>query len=350
MPPSLDVIVAPSLDRWDLLGLELHWLEAIAARQCAPVLLIYTMPGQLVSIGRYHPYRGPAERAGVGASRRLTGGRVTGAGEGWLGVALISPHRTALLPKRDAQLKPDQVMNRYARGILGSLRAIGLEGFYPGRDAITFQGREVAMCSFETDASGAMLFEALLAVNRGMEEVAHDLDALDPEGSLTCPMYGRDEATTVARALNRDAAIHELAMPIARGYEGLLGAIRMREMTQSELAQGEQRGRALAAAGWLNRLGRERATDRFSRATSQLGAVEARVSLTAGATIERIAITGDLIANSPGLTEFENEVIGKPLDLASVSTAVMRVYGDGRNFILGIGELENLARLVAQAQ
>ena len=158
--PDLDVILAPALAADDLLGLQLHFLDAIAMRQTPPVLLIYASPGRSISIGRYHRYCGAPERDGINVTRRLTGGRVVGAGQGWLSLALILPTRTALLKEETARLKPDQVMNRYARGLLTAIRALGIECFYPGRDAITFEQREIAMCTFETDASGAMLFEA----------------------------------------------------------------------------------------------------------------------------------------------------------------------------------------------
>jgi hypothetical protein len=61
-------------------------------------------------------------------------------------------------------------------------------------------------------------------------------------------------------------------------------------------------------------------------------------------------MAGDLIANSPGLRQFENELVGRPLDLASVTRAVESTYADGTNFILGIGELDSLVKLVANAQ
>ena len=95
-------------------------------------------------------------------------------------------------------------MNRYARGLLAGMRALGIDCFYPGRDAITFEQREIAMCTFETDASGAMLFEAAMAHNRGMEELVHDLERIDPDGALSCRMYDAASATKVVRELARD--------------------------------------------------------------------------------------------------------------------------------------------------
>ena len=186
---DLDVILAPAIAPDDLLGLQLHFLDAVATRETLPVLLIYSSVGRAVSIGRYHLYRGPVERDGINVMRRLTGGRVVGAGQGWLGLVLILPTRTALLKEDDARLKPDQIMNRYARGLLSAMRALGIDCFYPGRDAITFERREIAMCTFETNAAGAMLFEAAVAHNRGMEELVHDLERIDPDGALSCRMY-----------------------------------------------------------------------------------------------------------------------------------------------------------------
>src|ERR1700687_5199000 len=93
----LDVIVAPALAPDVLIGLESHLLGAVVTRQTLPVALIYSSGGRCVSIGRYHLYAAGAQPGGIGAYRRLTGGRVVGAGEGWVGLALILPSRIALL-------------------------------------------------------------------------------------------------------------------------------------------------------------------------------------------------------------------------------------------------------------
>ncbi|HYL59614.1 MAG TPA: hypothetical protein VEU51_12135 [Candidatus Acidoferrales bacterium] len=345
---AIDVIVAPALTPDIVLGLELHFLEAVVTRRTAPLLLIYATPGRRVSIGRYHLYAGAAERSEIHASRRLTGGRVVGAGDGWLCLALILPTRDALL-KMDvaAGLKPDQVMNRYVRGLLAGLRSLKLNCFYPGRDAITFDQREIAMCSYEIDASGAMLFEAVLAVSRGMEELVHDLERIDPDGALACPMYGSDDATTVARELGREIGFGELADTIAAGYGFLLGGIERRELTAREVAEGERRGRELADSRWLNRLVANPSQRLKNRIASQLGAIEAAVELNDDGTIASATLAGDYIANSAAIAELENELRGRRLDLPSISQAVTKTFGHGPNFILGAGELSNLVRLVA---
>ncbi len=349
---DFDVIVAPALAPDTLLGLESHLLARIVTRETPPVALIYSIPGRYISIGRYHLYAetstGVGSRAGIGAMRRFTGGRVVGIGAGWLGFALMLPSRIALLKEDASLLKPEQIMNRYARGMLAGLRSLGLDCFYPGRDAITFEGREIAMCSYEIEASGAMVFEAILAVNRGMETVVHDLELIDTDGDLPCRMYGPESATTLARELKREIAFDELADAIAAGYRGLLGTTRARELTAIETANASDRGRALVGAGWIsNRIGLQSETVKKNRIAAQLGAIEAAVALEADGTIAAVTLSGDFIANSSGITELENELRGKRLDLGSISNAVTKTFGDGVNFFLGAGELSNLVRLIA---
>lgn len=348
--PHLDVVLAPALALDDLLGLELHLLDAIAMRQAPPILLLYALPGHAVSIGRYHLYGGPAERGGVGVMRRLTGGRVVGAGDGWLGLALILPTRTALL-KEDAaaRLKPDQIMNRYVRGLLSGLRAIGIDCFYPGRDAMTFEHRELAMCTFETDASGAMLFEAAVARSRGMEDAVRDLERADPDGALSCRLYDAASATTVARELGRDISFEALASAIASGYATSLGEIRRRQLSEIEVAQAKDRGRKLAASNWLHARDVGPSMTLKNRIAAQLGAIEVAIALEGDRTIQATQLSGDFIANSPAIARLEDELRGRPLAMMSASQAVTKIFSCDDNFFLGAGELTNLVRLIAGA-
>jgi lipoate-protein ligase A len=342
---ALDAIIAPALAPFDLLGLELAMLDRVARRAAAPLLIAYSLGNRLVSIGRYHLYGGPPERGGINVMRRLTGGRVVGAGEGWLGVALILPNRSALLPDRDAHLKPEQIMNRYARGILSALERCDLKCFYPGRDAITFDRRELAMCSFETDSQGAMLFEAALAINRGMEELVHDLERVDPDGQLPSAMYGPEIATKLVREIGHDISFEEVAGALVNGYRDQLGEVRVREFSSDEAAEGTHRGAALAESGWLTNRATDASLKLAARASGQLGAVEAHAALRDGR-LERLVMSGDFIANSPVIAAFEREVCGGAFDLPSISRAVVKTFASGENYFLGLGDLSNLVQLV----
>ena len=69
-----------------------------------------------------------------------------------------------------------------------------------------------------------------LALNRGMEEVVHDLEHFDPAGQLPCAMYGPDAPTKLVRELDRDVTFNEVATAIARGYSNLLGGGERRDL------------------------------------------------------------------------------------------------------------------------
>jgi len=347
---ALEAVVLQSISPWDLLGLELYFLDTVAARRTPPQLVIYSLAGRLVSIGRYHLFGGPPEREGTGAMRRLTGGRAVGGGDGWVGLALIAPSWSAMLPERDANLKPDQVMNRYARGVLAALRSLGLECFYPGRDAITIDRREVAMCSFESDASGALLFEVSLAADRGMEELSRDLDRLDAEGSVPSAVHGPDSSTTLRRELHRESAFSEIARALIAGFSQMFGNVRERELAAGQKLEGAHRGRELQSIHWLNRATSGSHYNRMGRVAGQLGQIEARLRISGDNRIERLLLSGDFIANSRAIGALEAALEGQPHDLPAVSRAVTKVFSANGNFILGAGELSNLVRLIANAQ
>ncbi|HZC46319.1 MAG TPA: hypothetical protein VE243_07575, partial [Candidatus Acidoferrum sp.] len=185
--------------------------------------------------------------------------------------------------------------------------------------------------------------------NRGMEELVHDLERIDPDGTLSCRMYDATSATKIVRELARDVTFNELADAIASGYQSSLGEIHRRDLTAVETAQAQHRGRALVNSNWLHRSSEDRPLTLRNRIASQLGAIEVAVALDSDKKIEAALLSGDFIANSTAIAELEGELRGRPLDLASVSQAVTKTFGRDDNFFLGAGELSNLVRLIAGA-
>jgi len=342
-----DVICLPAMEPLDLLGLQLHLLDTVKSGDTAPVLLLFQLPGEIISLGRYHLYDGPASRAGISAYRRLTGGRIINQGTGWIGCSLILPSRTAALNERDAKLRPEQVMNRYARGAIAGLRALGIDCFYPGRDAITCAGRELAMCTFEESAGGALLFELFIAAGRSLDSLPLDMERFDPDGSLSCQLYNAETCTCLTRELGRTLSFEELAAHLETGYRSAFGGARRRDLTAAEMAAAGRQASGLAAQ-WLGGRRPHPSLSVVGRLSIQLGSMEARLAA-AGDRIERIEFYGDFIANSTGLTLFEQNLAAKRLDLMTLMAAAIQVYGDGSNFILGCGDLSNLARLILKA-
>jgi Bacterial lipoate protein ligase C-terminus len=331
----------------DLLGLQLDLLETIGSGESAPALLLFQLPGEVISLGRYHLYGGPAAGGGVAAYRRLTGGRIINPGAGWVGCALILPSRTAGLTRRDAALRPEQVMNRYARGAIAAVRALGADCFYPGRDAITCAGRELAMCTFEETAGGALLFETYIALDRGLDSLPSEMDRFDPEGNLSCRLYDRETCTCLARELGRPIGFEELAGHLEAGYGAIFGAARQRDLTTAQQAAAGKQASKLEAR-WLSGRAPDPSLRLVGRQSIQLGSIETRLAAP-GDHIERIEFYGDFIADCAGLNQFEQTLAGKRLDLMTLTAAAIQTYGDGAHFILGCGDLTNLARLILKA-
>lgn len=202
------------------------------------------------------------------------------------------------------------------------------------------------MCTFETDASGAMLSEVAIGQSRGMEDVVRDLERIDPDGLLSCRMYDVTSATTLAREIGRDVSFEEIAGAIASGYASLLGGIRRRELTEAEIAEALHRGRILAASNWMQGTPVVTAMPLRNRIASQLGAIDAAIALNPDDTIKAAQISGDFIANSPAVARLESELRGRRLELASISQAVTKIFSRDDNFFLGAGDLTNLVRLI----
>ena len=342
----LDVVWLPALASPNLLlGLQLYLIDAVHRGDCAPLLVLYQFQEKVISIGRYHLYNGPSTRGGIGAYRRFTGGRIINPGPRWLGCVLILPSRTGLLGARDTQLKPDQVMNRYSRGAMAGLRSLGADCFYPGRDAITCNRREVAMCTFEETAAGILLVEIFIAVDEGLDSLVADMERFDPDGALTCPMYTDATATNLSGELKRRVSFDEVVERLEAGYGSIFGSTHRRELTGAEVAAANDH---MPDAQWLHHRWPDASLNLASRTSIQLGVMETRLAA-AGDKIERVALYGDFIANSAGLAGCEQNLNGQRLDLMSVTAAILQTYTDGLDFFLGCGDLTNLARLILKA-
>ena len=323
-------------------------MKLVTERRTRPILITYGLGGKAIAIGRYHSYSGPSKNQGIEAYRRITGGRISGAGEGWVGLCLVMPYLGAVLSEDGRALKPEQAINRYSRGILRGLRAIGVDCFYPGRDTITISRRQFAVCSFELDASGALLFESLIALARGFEELAIDLDRFDPQGRLTCALYDSNSATTLNRETGRCLTFAEIADTIEHGCELEWGQLNRRELTEQEDRISES-NRPPLTLEWPPTEPTHTIRELLSRMPSQLGFVEARVGLDGNGKVERALLTGDFIASSGAVDAFGRALRGSPLTPESINRAVMRSFEGGAGFILGVGELSNLVSLIAKA-
>ena len=337
MPPTLDLIVQPALSPRESLAADRRLLDEARAGQAA--LRVYALAGEVLSLGRYHVAPEPPAGCTVELWRRHSGGRAMPWGEGFVGLSLVLPHRAALVASDPLALAPEQVMNRYVRGILEACELSGVPALYPGRDVITVQRRILALVSFEVEASGALLFEAVIANGRDFSVLPGLLDRADPDGVVKAGMLTGEDTTSLAR-LGRALDAAEVADRLRRGYERRLG-VGFRERTLPLDA-------GLDEGAWLHQRRLHVHLDRHASVATQLGVLEAHLALASGG-IEDAVLAGDFIANSPAIERLERALRGCPAEPAAVEAMVAGVFAQPENFILGVGPVGTVAETIARA-
>ncbi|GIW42045.1 MAG: hypothetical protein KatS3mg076_2622 [Candidatus Binatia bacterium] len=346
------VVEADVTPAWSLAA-DFHLLRSLErgpGRRAA--LRVWSFGGDVVSLGRYHlaPRGAGTSARGPLLHRRATGGRAVPSGEGFVGFSFLLPHRSALFSDDPLFLSPEQIPNRYVRGLLGGLETLGLRGFYPGRDFVTLEGKPLAMVTFEETETGGLLFECVLAVGRNFAVLPRFLDTVDPEGEVKIALLEADSVTSLSEVLGRAPSFEEVAEALCVGYEGRFG-IRCVRRTWSTLEREAlaARAREYSESRWL--LGRVRRPDLPGHAIrwAQLGAFEVYFRLSGPRILGEAEFAGDFIANSEGLFSFERALRGAALERSALENIVRTFYGGKKNYILGIGRPEVLVDFLLEA-
>ncbi len=351
---TLDILVQPRSDPDVSLAQDAHFLHAVTrpSRTRLGVLRIYDHPGEFISLGRYHlrPRIHGTLKSSVRLQRRYSGGRAVPSGEGFVGIALYLPHRSALFSADPTALAPYQVLNRYVRGILEACRLARLAVFYPGRDLITVGRRILGMVSFEVQPSGAILFEAVLAVTRDFSILPHLLEAADPSGTIHAEMLRPEQTTCLEREWHGAPTVAEIADLIRRGYEKQFN-LTLEPHVLSPLEEQmihATAGNEYARERWLGQRQLRSTIDRHASSRIQLGSLTAHFSLEQERFIEDIVLEGDFIANSAAIESLEHELRLCPAEWRAIDAVVSAVLARPENYILGIGPARTITDTICK--
>jgi len=346
--PTLDLIVQPRVVGPVSLAAD-RYLLAEAASGGRGALRVFELQGEGLSLGRYHLAPPPVADETVRRWRRHSGGRVFPAGEGFLGVSLTLAHRSALVAADRLALAPEQVMNRYVRGILAGLQRVSVSAVYPGRDLVTVDGRPLGMVAFEVDGAGALLFEAIIANRKDASMLPSLLERADPGGVIRAAMLGPDDVRSVQRLRGTALGVEELAECLQRGYEERLAvtferrALQVEETRRLEVAA----RREFADASWLAQRAPRADLDRHGSVTTQLGVLEVHFALD-GDRIRDIVFAGDFLANSPAIEALERDLRGCAAEASAVDAVVHAIFDRAENYLLGVGPLRTVAEAVVR--
>lgn len=315
---------------------------------CSGVLCVYDFCGDVLSLGRYHlaPDR---PSSGARLYRRCSGGRALPCGDGFVGVSLVLPHRSALCSDDPLALAPYQVPNRYVRGILEGCKRVGVPAFYPGRDWITVNRRILGLVSFQVDSTGALLFEAIIATRRDFSVLPAWLDVVDPGGIIKAEMLTPDMTTCLARELRTEPTTEEVADLVRRGFEKQFDLTCVPRV----LTAAEEQAIAAAAAddersdgGWLRQRHWRRELDHHGMERVQLGFLEAYFALDRERRITDIMLVGDFIADVGAIERLERDLRGCPAEPQAIDAAVAAVCARPEHFILGIGPAHTITAAI----
>jgi hypothetical protein len=297
------------------------------------------IPGELVSLGRFHVAPSGDPNGRVAVQRRTGGGRVVPLGDGFVVIALAMPHRSALVADDPLALRPEQVLNRCVRGALAGLRALGVDAAYPGRDRVTLDRRMLGIVSLHAEPDGLTVFELVLAVTGDWQPLGERVAAVDRDRVLTVEIaleHGSRLADAIAPP-SLDALVHCLASAYADEFG----------LTPESLNLAPTESPGLAAA-WVHERRRRPELDRHAIEWTQLGVLEVYLRLERG-TIGDILFAGDFIADAASIAELERRLRGREISAAAVRDALDRALADPRAFLLGIEPLQALVDTVLRA-
>lgn len=328
-----------------------RFLLARATETRTPCLRVYNYPNDVVLLGRYHPPDGLGDAPDVTTVRRLTGGRVFPAGEGFVQFSLTLPHRAFLLSHDPHAIAPFQVLNRYARGVMAGLKARGIEVFYPGRDLLTVRRRAIGWLSFVTATDDALLCEGGLFVRRDARALAPMLDRIDPRGTVFSRLFAHEEVTTLEEILRSPLPFDQLADTLKNGFTRQYDI----EFTERPLDTDERAAIMRTvdrteprAASVGHRLRLDLPWE--AAASTPIGQLRIRFSLTPERAIQEIRFSGDLIADPAGIDALERGLTGCPLEQRAIWQSIDGTFLDPDHYLIGAGKLEDLPGLILRAQ
>jgi len=338
----LQEVSTPALN----LATDLFFLQTVR-KTGTPILRVYTLPGDVVLLGRYHASNQLPDTATPTLARRLSGGRVVPSGQGFVQFSLIFPHRSALVSDNPYNLAPFQVLNRHVRGVLQGLKAGGIEAFYPGRDLLTVRQQPLGWISFTTEDSGALLCEGGFAVNRDLSLLPYLLDRADPHGVIPCQFFAPEQVTSLERMTGQAFTLTQVAGMLRHGFAQQPAL----EVNDQDLSTEEQEAiSALVERSplhtWLQSRPLRLDFPFHATTTIQLGILQVRFALSTKQTLTAVQFSGDFIANPAAITALEQGLCGCPLERDALGRAVDRTFLQPEHYLLGIGPLQTIPETI----
>jgi hypothetical protein len=308
----------------------------IARGARGPVLVVAGFSSPVVLVGRHQRLRTVVDRAAARAQglpllRRAGGGRSLLAAAGTVGVFLYTPPGEVLVAPA---FPADRITNRYVRGLLSALRALGAErAAYFGRDFVSADKRQLAIVSQEATGAGALAFEALVAVEQPLLLPA-GLAARGPEHTDT--RAGGPPAASLSDFSQEAVGFDRLAGALAQGWGTLAGREPVplpEELPEDDLPPAEEDEVGLSTSGPVE---------------IPIGFLEVLSGFASGGLVGP-RLRGDFISPAETVRSLEASLEGAPLDAVEIGRRVDAAFHAPGAFLHGVRELGTVAMAVMAA-
>jgi hypothetical protein len=273
-----------------------------------------SLRGEGVALGRWQP-------GSPGALRRWSGGRATHCGAGIVVFSAIAPSPLAWLDE-SAPLAGPRLLNRWARGLLAGLGAMGVQAAYPGRDFATANGRQVAGVGIERTRSGRFLFHAVIGATQ-----PHPAEP-DPEFA---GLPRHPPASSVAAEGGDPQALRALARGFAQRF-----ALELVEAAAPESGAAPPDPTPIGTPGSPIRV--------------PIGRICAALRLDAGGRVARAQLLGDWIAASADVAALEAALVGvDPSDAGGLEVLAARWLALPGTIAIGATDPGQIAAAISAA-
>ena len=249
------------------------------------------------------------------------------AGAGFVIVTLALPHRSALVGDDPTVLAPEQVLNRGVRGLLGALRARGIDAVYPGLDLVTHERRALAALTF-IEVGAPTLFQAILAVSGSLAEGPGLLDRADPVGVVPLTFLSPEDATSVVAITKASVAEWNpsaLVGVLAEQYAATF-SLRLERAERPPLPQPSAHPPPAPPSP---------PDGASAQAFGRLGPVEAWVEIDEGR-VRRLTLAGDFLAADDTPETLSRAIQGLPADPRALRAALETTAAEPQRYLLGL--------------
>lgn len=313
------------------------------------VLRVYTHPGDVVVLGRYHPVARLSATDRVTVTRRLSGGRVMPSGQGFVNFSLILPHRSAFFSDDPLYLAPFQVLNRHVRGVLHGFKTAGVKLFYPGRDFLTIDRLPVGWVSFSSEQNGAALVEGSLAVRRDFSLLPSLLDRVDPHGTIASQFFAPEQVTSLERVAGRPPSLARVTRLLQHGFSHLAASCVRQDLSQTEQERIARLARTAAAENWLSSWPARTELPFQPSVPTPLGRLIIGFSVTPQRTLSALCLSGDFIAPAHTVRSLQARLSGQPVVYPALERAVDQLFLHPEHYLLGPKHIRVIPQTIVHA-